>query len=333
MVVAVIGVDRLRPPARRDRRVPGGALLPLSRTVGELWANVGYGWHAVGGVRRRIRSVRGRAGRARVDHVLVAVVQHRAALPRRAAADSARGVVVRDAHLEPGVAARDRGAALGARAAVPAVVDGGRPARRGHRPRAAALAGAGHDRRGAQLVGRRRGRPSVRGGRRIRAQSWFRRSWLLLVVWIAVNIPRDPAARSASSIPAAALFAPLVYAQIRRGTPLRLLADPVLPSPSTRRHPGTAGVWARPMRRWADGRTCTPSSVRRSRGRWSTRILLAPLLVAGARRGIPSGVESGHPGAGARGARVRNGDRRHAPVAHHVGRSPLSPSGRAPASA
>ena len=29
--------------------ISGGALLPLSSTVGELWANVGYGWHTVGG--------------------------------------------------------------------------------------------------------------------------------------------------------------------------------------------------------------------------------------------------------------------------------------------
>jgi GT2 family glycosyltransferase len=52
---------------------------------------------------------------------------------------------------------------------------------------------------------------------------------VLLVVWMAVN-PTRVHRLIGIVIPAAALFAPLVYAQVRRGTPLDLLADPGLPT-------------------------------------------------------------------------------------------------------
>jgi hypothetical protein len=51
---------------------------------------------------------------------------------------------------------------------------------------------------------------------------------VLLVVWMAVN-PSRVHRLVGIVIPAAALFAPLVYEQVRRGTPLDLLADPGLP--------------------------------------------------------------------------------------------------------
>jgi GT2 family glycosyltransferase len=52
---------------------------------------------------------------------------------------------------------------------------------------------------------------------------------VLLVVWMAAN-PTRVHRLIGIVIPAAALFAPLVYAQLQRGTPLDLLADPGLPT-------------------------------------------------------------------------------------------------------
>jgi GT2 family glycosyltransferase len=45
---AIIGVLTFS-PLLGAASAAGGALLPLSQTVGQLWANVGYGWHDVGG--------------------------------------------------------------------------------------------------------------------------------------------------------------------------------------------------------------------------------------------------------------------------------------------
>jgi hypothetical protein len=53
---------------------------------------------------------------------------------------------------------------------------------------------------------------------------------VLLLVWIAIN-PARIVRLLGILVPAAALFAPLVYAQVQRGTPLALLADPTLPFP------------------------------------------------------------------------------------------------------
>ena len=48
LLAAVVGVLAFSPLLGASA-VTGGALLPLSTTVSELWANVGYGWHDVGG--------------------------------------------------------------------------------------------------------------------------------------------------------------------------------------------------------------------------------------------------------------------------------------------
>jgi GT2 family glycosyltransferase len=48
LIAAVIGVVAFS-PLLGDSALSGGALAPLSERVSQLWSNVGYGWHEVGG--------------------------------------------------------------------------------------------------------------------------------------------------------------------------------------------------------------------------------------------------------------------------------------------
>jgi GT2 family glycosyltransferase len=272
--------------------VAGGALLPLSRTVGELWANVGYGWHAVGGF------VGASDPFAAVLAVLGSitfwapsfsiVLLYLVALPLTALGAWWCATRISSRAWPPAVAALLWGLAppllssmeagqLGAVIAhvllpwlVLAMIAA---ARSWAASAAAALLFAAVAASAPSLV------PAL---------------VVALVVWIAVNISAI-LRLGGIVIPAAALFAPLVYAQIRRGTPLSLLADPVLPSPSTPATPAQLGLGApdATMGGWAHLQSVfgTPLS-----GPLVYGILLAPLLVAavaaaflrGSSRGIPA---------------------------------------------
>jgi hypothetical protein len=115
-----------------------------------------------------------------------------------------------------------------------------------------------------------------------------------LLIWIAVN-PSRIVRLGGILIPAAALFAPLIYAQITRGTPFALFADPVLPTASS--SPASAqlalGATDATVGGWSNLESLSGLSLS---GPLVYAILLAPLLLValaaaflrGSSRGIPS---------------------------------------------
>lgn len=207
--------------------VSGGALLPLSSTVGGLWANVGYGWHTVGGF------VGASDPFAAVLAVLGSltfwspsfsiVLLYLVALPVTALGAwwCATRVSTRAwppaiaallwALAPPFLASMEHGqlGAVIAHILLPwlalTVIGAARSWSAGA---VAALLFAAVAASSPSLV------PAL---------------VVLLVVWMAVN-PTRVHRLIGIVLPAAALFAPLVYAQVRRGTPLDLLADPGLPT-------------------------------------------------------------------------------------------------------
>ncbi len=208
--------------------VSGGALLPLSRTVGELWANVGYGWHAVGG------SVGASDPFAAVLAVigsltfwspsLSIVLLYLVALPLAALGAWWCAVRISTRAWPPAIAALlwafappllasmeagQLGAVL-AHVLLPWLVLASLAAARSWSAGAAAallfaVVAASSPAVVPALV-------------------------VLLLVWIAIN-PARIVRLVGIVIPAAALFAPLIYTQVLRGTPLAIFADPVLPAP------------------------------------------------------------------------------------------------------
>jgi GT2 family glycosyltransferase len=207
--------------------VSGGALLPLSRTVGELWANVGYGWHAVGGfvgASDPFAAVLAVLGSLTFWSPSFSVVLlYLVALPVTAlgawwcaARISSRAwppaIAALLWALAPPLLSSMEAGQLGAVIAhillpwlVLATIGAARSWSAGA---AAALLFAAIAASSPVLV------PAL---------------VVLLVIWIAVN-PAGIVRLLGILVPAAALFAPLAYAQVLRGTPLALLADPVLPS-------------------------------------------------------------------------------------------------------
>ena len=207
--------------------VSGGALLPLSRTVAELWANVGYGWHAVGG------AVGASDPFAAVLAVLGSltfwapslsiVILYLIALPLTAlgawwcaARISSRAwppaIAALLWALAPPLLASMEAGQLGAVIAhvlLPWLVLATVAAARSW------SAGAG----AALLFA------VIAASSPVLVPALV----LLLLVWIAIN-PARIVRLAGILIPAAALFAPLVYTQVVRGTPLAIFADPVLPS-------------------------------------------------------------------------------------------------------
>jgi GT2 family glycosyltransferase len=272
--------------------VAGGALLPLSRTVPELWANVGYGWHAVGGF------VGASDPFAAVLAVLGSitfwapsfsiVLLYLVALPLSALGAWWCATRISSRAWPPAIAALlwafappllssmedGRLGAVIAHILLPwLVLAAVGAARSWSASAAAALLFAAIAASAPSLV------PALA---------------VAVLIWIAVN-PAAILRLVGILIPAAALFAPLVYAQVQRGTPWAVFADPGPPTPSTAAHPAQVAVGA------------TDSTV----GGWSHlqslagaplsgpvvyAILLAPLLLAaiaaaflrGSSRGIPS---------------------------------------------
>jgi hypothetical protein len=117
---------------------------------------------------------------------------------------------------------------------------------------------------------------------------------VLLLVWIAIN-PARIVRLLGILIPAAALFVPLVYAQVLRGTPLSVFADPVLPSVSRAATPAQLAVGSADssVDGWSNLHALFGSGLS---GPLVYAILLAPLLllavaaafVPGSSRGIPA---------------------------------------------
>jgi len=291
VVAAVIGVivfGRLL----GTTAVSGGALLPLSQTVGELWANVGYGWHSVGGF------VGASDPFAAVLAVLGSitfwspsfsiVLLYLVALPVAAlgawwcaARISSRAwppaIAALLWALAPPLLSSMEAGQLGAVIAhvllpwlVLATIGAARSWSAGA---AAALLFAAVAASSPVLV------PAL---------------VVLLLIWIAVN-PARIVRLVGILVPAAALFAPLIYAQVARGTPLALLTDPVLPSAHGNATPAqlATGAADSSVSGWLDLHALLGSPLS---GPLVYAILLAPLLLLalaaaflpGSSRGIPA---------------------------------------------
>jgi GT2 family glycosyltransferase len=291
ILTAVIGVvvfgRLLGAPA-----VAGGALLPLSRTVGELWANVGYGWHAAGGFLgasdpfAAVIAVLGSLTfwSPSFSVVLLYIV----ALPLTALGAWWCATRISSRAWPPAIAAIAWALAppllssmeagqLGAVIAhillpwlVLAVLAAARSWSAGA---AAALLFAAIAASAPSLV------PAL---------------VVLLLVWIAIN-PTRVVRLIGILIPPAALFAPLVYAQILRGTPVAIFADPVVPTASSTPTPAQLAIGATDgtVSGWADIPALLGAHLA---GPLVYLILLAPLVLLalagaflpGASRGIPS---------------------------------------------
>jgi GT2 family glycosyltransferase len=291
LLVAVIGVvvfGRLLGAGA----VAGGALLPLSRSVAQLWANVGYGWHPVGGF------VGASDPFAAVLAVLGSltfwapsfsiVLLYLVALPLTALGAWWCATRISTRSWPPAIAALlwalappllssmeagQLGAVL-AHILLPWLVFAAIASARSWSASAAA---------GLLFAAVAASAPSI-----------VPALVVALLIWIAVN-PTRIVRLGGILIPAVALFAPLVYAQVVRGTPWAILADPVLPTPASGATPAQLALG-------------TPDA---SVGGWSSLpavfgsvlsgplvylILLAPLLLAalaaafvrGSSRGIPA---------------------------------------------
>jgi GT2 family glycosyltransferase len=291
ILTAVIGVivfgRLLGAPA-----VAGGALLPLSRTVGELWANVGYGWHSVGGF------VGASDPFAAVLAVLGSltfwapsfsiVLLYLAALPLSALGAWWCATRISSRAWPPAIAAivwalappllssmeAGRLGAVIAHVLLPWLVIAVLAAGRSW---AASAAGA-----------------LLFAGVAASAPSLIPALVLLLLIWIAIN-PTGIIRLVGIVIPAAALFSPLVYAQVGRGTPLAVFADPGLPTAAGSATPAQLAIGATDgsISGWAD----IPALLgAHASGPLIYLILLAPLILLaaagaflpGASRAIPS---------------------------------------------
>jgi GT2 family glycosyltransferase len=207
--------------------IDGGALLPLSSTVGELWAHVGYGWHSVGG---------GFVGASDPFAAVLAVLGsltfwspsfsivllYLVALPVAALGAWWCATRIATRAWPPAIAALlwalappflssmehgELGAVI-AHILLPWLV-------------LAAIAAARSWSAGAVAA-------LLFAAVAASAPSLVPALVVMFVVWMAANATRIHRLIGIV-IPAAALFAPLVYAQVRRGTPLDLLADPGVP--------------------------------------------------------------------------------------------------------
>jgi GT2 family glycosyltransferase len=226
LVVAVIGLvvfGRLVGASA----VSGGALLPLSRTVGELWANVGYGWHSVGGVvgaSDPFAAVLAVLGSLTFWQPSFAVVLlYLVALPVSALGAWWCAARISSHAWPPAIAAllwalappllsSMEAGQLGAvlvHILLPWLVLASIGAARSWSAGAAA----------ALLFA------CVAASSPVIVPALV----VLLLVWIGIN-PARIVRLVGILVPAAVLFAPLVYAQIARGTPLSVFADPEPPT-------------------------------------------------------------------------------------------------------
>jgi GT2 family glycosyltransferase len=272
--------------------VAGGALLPLSTTVGELWANVGYGWHQVGsfvGVSDPFAAVLAVLGSLTFWAPSFSIVLlYLVALPAAALGAWWCATRISTRAWPPAIAALLWALAppllssmeAGQLGAVIAhvllpwfVVAAIAAARSWSASAAAALLFAAIAASAPSLI------PAL---------------VIALIIWIAIN-PSRIIPIGGIVVPAAALFAPLVYAQFVRGTPLAIFADPGFPTASVPpgstwlalgAADGSIGGWA-PLGS-AFGTALTGPAV--------YAILLAPLVLAalaaaflqGSSRSIPS---------------------------------------------
>ena len=210
--------------------VQGGALLPLSRTVGELWANVGYSWHPASGVASAsdpyaaVLAVLGSLTYWAPSFSVVLL--YLVALPLTALGAWWCATRISSRPWPPAIAAilwalappllssmeaGQLGAVI-AHVLLPWLVLAGIGAARSWSAGAAA----------ALLFA------AVAAS----APSLIPALVVALLIWIAVNLT-SVVRLVGILIPAAALFAPLVYAQFQRGTPLAIFADPGVPAASS----------------------------------------------------------------------------------------------------
>jgi GT2 family glycosyltransferase len=273
--------------------IQGGALLPLSRTVPELWANVGYGWHSVGG---------GFVGASDPFAAVLAVLGsltfwspsfsivllYLLALPVTALGAWWCATRISSRAWPPAIAAllwslappflsSMEGGHLGAVLAhilLPWLV-------------LTAIAGARSWSASAVSA-------LLFAAVAASAPSLVPALVVLLIIWMAVN-PSRVHRLIGIVVPAAALFAPLVYAQIVRGTPLKVFADPgtVVPSSSPSAAQLTLGATDTSVAGWASLHSVLGWMIS---GPFAFAVLLAPLLVLalaaafvrGSSRGIPA---------------------------------------------
>ncbi len=218
--------------------IKGGALVPLSSSIGQLWANVGYSWHDVGGgfvgASDPFAAVLAVLGSLTFWSPQLSVVcLYLLALPLAALGAWWAATRITDRTWPPAVAAllwafappfltsmmSGHLAAVIVHLLLPWFAYATLGAARSWSAGAAAtLLFAGIAASSPSLV------PVL---------------VLLLLAWLVAK-PRATVRIIGILIPAAALFAPLVVAQFARGNPLALLADPGVPTPSTQ--PGVAGL-------------------------------------------------------------------------------------------
>jgi GT2 family glycosyltransferase len=211
--------------------ISGGALLPLSTTVGQLWANVGYGWHSIGsgfvGASDPFAAVLAVLGSITFwapsfSIVLVYLI----ALPVSALGAWWCATRIATRAWPPAIAALVWALAPPFLASME------------HGQLGAVLAHMLLPWLALTVIGAARSWSAgavaalLFAAVAACAPSLVPALVILLVIWMAVN-PSRIHRLIGIVIPAAALFAPLVYAQIRRGTPVDLLADPGLPTPSS----------------------------------------------------------------------------------------------------
>jgi hypothetical protein len=272
--------------------VAGGALLPLSKTVGELWANVGFAAHAAGSAASAsdpfaaVLAVLGSLTFWAPSFSIVLL--YLVALPLTAlgawwcaARISSRAwppaiAAVLWALAPPLLSSMEAGqlGAVLAHVLLPWLVLAAIGAARSwSASAAAALLFAAIAASSPSLV------PAL---------------VVLLLVWIAIN-PSRVVRLVGILIPAAALFAPLVYAQVLRGSPLAVFADPVLPWAHGVANPAELAIGSTDsaFAGWSDLSGLLGSGLS---GPLIYAILLAPLLLLalaaaflpGSSRGIPA---------------------------------------------
>jgi GT2 family glycosyltransferase len=271
--------------------VAGGSLLPLSTTVSELWANVGYGWHQVGsfvGVSDPFAAVLAVLGSLTFwapsfSIVLVYLI----ALPVAALGAWWCATRISSRAWPPAIAAvlwalappllssMEAGhlGAVIAHVLLPwFVLAAIGAARSWSASAAAALLFAAIAASTPSLI------PAL---------------VIALLIWIAVN-PSRIIPIGGILVPTVALFAPLIYAQVTRGTPLAVFADPGLPTASGSPSPALLAIGATDsgIGGWASLGSVFGTSLT---GPLAYTILLAPLLLValaaaflqGSSRGIP----------------------------------------------
>jgi GT2 family glycosyltransferase len=225
-------------PLLGSSAVKGGALVPLSSTIGQLWAGVGYGWHDVGGgfvgASDPFAAVLAVLGSLTFwSPQLSVVVLYIVALPLAALGAWWAATRITERAWPSAVAAL---LWCLAPSFLSSMMSGHLPAVIVHLLLPwfvyAALGAARSWSSGAAAA-------LLFAGIAASSPSLVPALAVLLLAWLVAK-PRAALRIVGIVVPAAALFLPLVFAQVARGNPLAVFADPGLPTATT--HPGVGAL-------------------------------------------------------------------------------------------